>query len=81
MRYSCVKENHLFKDDYIYISYSGKIEERVNRYGFREYADYDICICGNDIVKIVLAGEKYSGYDTSLVKLEIEKKRVQGQRT
>lgn len=76
MRYSWVKENHLFKDDYIYVSYSVKIKETVNRYGFREYTDYDIRICGNDIVKIVLASEKYSGYDTSLVRLEIEKKRV-----
>lgn len=38
--------------------------------------DYDVCVCGNDIVNIVLAAEKYSGFDTSEVRAEIEKKRV-----
>ena len=44
--------------------------------GGKDIEDYDVCVCGNDIVNIVLAAEKYSGFDTSEVRAEIEKKRV-----
>ena len=71
-----VKENHLFKDDYIYISYHGPLKEVVGRWGFTDIEDYDVCVCGNDIIRIVLAAEKYSGFDTAEIRTEIEKKRV-----
>ena len=76
MKYRWVKENHLFKDDYIYISYHEPLREVVDRWGFKDFENYDVCVCGNDIVDIVLAAEKYSGYDTAEVRAEIEKKRV-----
>lgn len=76
LKYRWTKINHLFKDDYIYISYHGPLKEVTNRWGFKDYEDYDVCVCGNDIVDIVLAAEKYSGFDTSEVRAEIEKKRV-----
>ena len=44
--------------------------------GFEDCVNYDICVCGNDIVDVVLAAEKYSGFDTSKVRAAIEKKRV-----
>ena len=74
--YTWVKENHLFKDDYIYISYHGLLKEVKSQWGFKAYEDYDICVCGNEIVDIVCAAEKYSGFDTSKVRAEIEKKRI-----
>ena len=79
MKYTYVKENHLFKDDYIYISYHGKIkkvDETDGIFKIIDYVDYDVCVCGNDIVDIVLAAEKYSGFDTVEVRKGIEEKRV-----
>ena len=79
MKYTYVKENHLFKDDYIYISYHGKIkkvDETDGIFKIIDYVDYDVCVCGNDIVDIVLAAEKYSGFDTAEVRKGIEEKRV-----
>ena len=76
MAYAWVKENHLFKDDRIYLSYSEPLRSERDRWGFNDIVNYDICICGRDIVDIVLAAEKYSGFDTSHVRVEIEAKRV-----
>ena len=76
MKYTWVKENHLFKDDYIYISYKEPLCAEANRRVYLHYTNYDVCVCGNDIVDIVLAAEKYSGFDTAEVRAEIEKKRV-----
>lgn len=74
--YRWAKVNHLFKDDYVYISYGEKLRAETNEWGFTDYVNYDICICGNDIIDIVLAAERYSNYDTSHVRAEIEKKRI-----
>ena len=76
IKYRWTKVNHLFKDDYIYLSYHGAISKKVDDYGFEDYADYDVRVCGNDIIDIVLWVEKYSGIDTTEVREEIEKKRV-----
>lgn len=76
MKYTWMKENHLFKDDYIYISYKEPLQAEKNLWGHIKYTNYDVCVCGNDIVDIVLAAEKYSGFDTTEVRTEIEKKRV-----
>ena len=79
MKYTYVKENHIIKDDYLYISYHGKIkrvDETEGIFRIIDYIDYDFCICGNDIVDIVLAAEKYSGFDTTVVRGGIEEKRV-----
>lgn len=76
IKYRWVKENHLFKDDYIYLSYHDPISKQTDKYGFTDYTDYDLCVCGNDIIEIVLWVEKYSGIDTGEVRREIEAKRV-----
>lgn len=76
MAYTWIKENHLFKDDYIYISYSEPLRREKDRWGFVGFVNYDVCICGNSIVGIVLAAEKYSACDTSRVREQIEEKRV-----
>ena len=76
MDYTYRKENHLFKDDYIYISYFEKLKWEKNSWGFRDCINYDVCIDGNDIIEIVLAAEKYSGFDTREVRKKIEEKRI-----
>ena len=76
MYYTYCKENHLFKDDYIYLSYNKKLHLESTQWGYVDVVDYDVCICGNDIVDIVLAAEKYSGIDTSSVRARIEEKRI-----
>ena len=76
MYYTYCKENHLFKDDYIYLSYNKKLHLETTQWGYVDIVDYDVCICGNDIINIVLAAEKYSGIDTSSVRARIEEKRI-----
>lgn len=76
MYYTYCKENHLFKDDYIYISYKERIRTEVTEWGHINVINYDVCICGNDIINIVLAAEKYSGIDTNFVRARIEEKRI-----
>ena len=76
MEYIYCKENHLFKDDYIYISYSEDLKFEKDKYGHKEYTNYDICISGDDIINIVLAAEKYSGFNAEKVRAKIEEKRV-----
>ena len=70
--YTYCKENHLFKDDYIYLCYDGKLVKSAGRWN-----DYDngLAISGNDIVPIVLFVEKYSpNVDTSEVRRLIAEK-------
>ncbi|MDD7610002.1 MAG: hypothetical protein PUJ82_03665 [Spirochaetales bacterium] len=74
--YRACLENHLFKDDYIYISYKEKLRKEKGSWGIEDYANYDVCICGNSIIPIVLAAEKNSGVDISEVKKLIEEKRL-----
>ena len=76
MDYTYCKENHLFKDDYIYISYKEKLRTEKDSWGYPRIVNYDVCISGNDIISIVLAAEKYSGFDTLSVRKKIEEKRV-----
>lgn len=74
INYKAMKINHLFKDDYLYISYNGKLKLEKSRYGFEDYVNYDICICGNDIIKILLAAQKYSNINIDEVKNKINEK-------
>lgn len=74
--YRYCKENHLFKDDYIYISYKEKLRKEKGSWGIEDYVNYDVSICGNSIIPIVLAAEKNSGIDISEVKKLIEEKRL-----
>ena len=76
MRYEWRKINHLFKDDYLHIAYGGKIEPGVDRWGYPCLNGCDVSICGNDIIPIILAAEKYSDFDSSNLRAGIEEKRV-----
>ena len=72
--YRAMKVNHLFKDDYLYISYKEKLKYEEDRWGFKDFTNYDICICGNDIIPILLAIEKYSNLSIDNVKQKIQDK-------
>ena len=74
MDYQALHINHLFKDDYLYISYKEKLRKEKNSWGHENFANYDICVCGNDIVPIVLAIKKYSNIDIDNVKQKIQDK-------
>ena len=76
MDYTWMRENHLFKDDYIYISYHEKLKIEADEYGIKRITNEDLFVCGNAIVDIVLAAEKYSGFNTSKVRAKIEEKRI-----
>lgn len=71
--YTYLKENHLFKDDYLYISYNGKIELEKTSYGVR-CKNYDFCVCGGDNIPILLEIEKNSKVDTTEVRKKINEK-------
>lgn len=51
--------NHLFKDDFLYISYSAPITAAAAL----GQQNYDYVVWGNAIPKFLLWTEKYSGYD------------------
>lgn len=71
IEYKEAKNNHLFKDDYLYISYKEKLKFRKNKWGSKDYINYDICICGNSIVPILLYIEKYSNFNINRIKQKI----------
>lgn len=76
MKYEMCKINHLFKDDYLYISYHEPLrKEQITRRYF-DYVNDDVCICGSDIIPVLVAAEKYSVYDISEIKRQIEGKRI-----
>jgi DNA-binding MltR family transcriptional regulator len=64
-----MKMNHLFKDDYLYISYKEKLKFKENEWGFFDCTNYDISVCGNSILPILLY--KYSNLNINKVKNEI----------
>ena len=72
--YKATKINHLFKDDYLYVSYKEKLRKEKSDWGFEDFVNYDICVCGNYIVPIVLAIKKYSSIDINNVKQKIQDK-------
>ncbi len=76
MGYTSSPFNHMFKDDYIYISYKEPLRMEPTKYGFNKYVNYDVRVCGWDIPNIVLAAELYSNYDTTWIRDQIEKKRI-----
>lgn len=72
--YDYTKENHLFKDDYLYISYDRKIERTKDEFGFDEIRYFNVSISGWDSIKVLLAIEKNSTIDTTEVRNKIKEK-------
>lgn len=69
--------NHMFKDDFLYISYSDPIVLASDRQpgGFK-YTGFDEYIFGSVIVRFLRAAERYSDYDITVIKAQIEEKRL-----
>ena len=65
--------NHRHKDDTLYISYDSPIWSETDTFGIH-YAGYKHAVSGWLIVDFVNAAEKYSGYDVSEIRQEIQKK-------
>ena len=74
IQYKMSKLNHLFKDDYIYISYKEKLKQETDEYGYDHYTNYDACFCGPDILDIAHAVEKYSHLDISHIRKGMKEK-------
>lgn len=58
--------NHYLKDDFLLVSYGGRIHEVENPTGklmMDRYEGWDEIIWGNEIVTILKGARKYSGYD------------------
>ena len=67
--------DHMFKDDFLYISYKQPIVPVTDPQSVFKYDGFDEYIWGWNIVHFLKAVEKYSGYDISEIKEQIEQKR------
>lgn len=69
--------DHLFKDDYLFISYDREIKEKKTEgSSFGWYEGHDHVLRGWMVVHFLEAVKKYSDIDTTLVEAEIEKKKA-----
>lgn len=66
--------NHMFKDDFLYISYSDKIVKSSDITSPPAYISEEY-VWGWNIVKMLKAAELFSNYDISSIKKQIEDKR------
>ena len=64
--------NHLFKDDFLYISYSAPITVAAAL----GQQNYDYVVWGNAIPKFLLWAEKYSGYDIAELSDQVNAKAL-----
>lgn len=87
--YQPVINNHVFRDDSLYISYKNKIKykikdkwadksERWTKWLDVDEKDYNSCerIWGGKIIEFLLMAEKYSGYDISSIKEQMWNKML-----
>lgn len=65
--------NHMFKDDFLYISYNRAIAPVDQNDSVFKFEGFDEHIWGSGIVDFLKAAEKYSNYDISQIKVAIEK--------
>lgn len=70
--------NHMFKDDFLYISYNSPSKRRKV---FNAEEPYDEYVWGFNIPKFLYMAERYSGYDTATIWQQIEEKRLWFQHT
>lgn len=66
--------NHRHKDDSLYISYDEPIRAVVDDLGLTLYEGCKHIIGGSLILDFVDAAEKYSGYDVSCIRAELQRK-------
>ena len=66
--------NHLLKDDFLFISYDQPITHTDDT--IDSFQGCDELVYGWVIIDFLLAAEKYSGYDITEIKAQIEDKRL-----
>lgn len=65
--------NHLYKDDFLYIKYGGQLDRsKKNKY----FDDADERIYGRGIELFVEAAKKYSNYDASKIEKQLRDKKI-----
>ena len=69
-------DNHLHKDDMLFISYGEKIEPYKTELKSSWYKGYDHIISGHLIESFVDAAEKYSAYNVNEIRQEIKRKQA-----
>lgn len=67
--------NHFLKDDFLFISYDKPIVMKEGGDSKWDNEGYDEYVWGSEIISMLKAAEKYSGYDISSIKQQIEEKR------
>ena len=67
--------NHMFKDDFLYISYDRPITTIDGERSVFKFEGFDEYIWGWNIVNFLKAAEQYSSYDIKGIKEQIKKKR------
>lgn len=73
----CRFSNHFLKDDYLMVSYGGKItlkEDSEERYPFRDYEGVDEHIWGSEILTVLRGARDYSGYDIAPLLEQLKEK-------
>lgn len=70
-----ISDNHLFKDDSLYVSYDEPIDRTKKGWQLYSYNGKIISIAGRSIEKFAKAASKYSGFDSSEILNEIDKKK------
>lgn len=71
--------NHFLKDDVLFVSYGGKIEEVTptdSTLLYSRYTGYDESVWGSEILYILQAARLYSNYDISDLILQIKDKKA-----
>ena len=69
--------NHMLRDDFLYISYSEKIKENtdIENHPYEKFTGYDTYVWGGNIINFIKYVDKYSDFDTSKIKEQIEAKK------
>ncbi len=69
--------NHFLKDDFLYISYGGKItkKEKEDAWLYEKYEGYDHVIYCTEILDFLKGARDYSGYDISVVVEQLREKQ------
>ena len=68
-------DNHLYKYDTLFISYDKPITPTVSANGYNWFEGYKHVLDGITIVDFVDAAEKYSDYDVTEIRKEMERKK------
>jgi len=74
IKYKATKDSSLFENDYLYINYSKNIKIIENESGQKDYKNYEVVICGKDIIPVLLAIKKNSSINTDEIQEQLTQK-------